>query len=130
MSPVCFDNAIQSCDSVFGTVYRATDHQIPAIGRFEEEWNLKSQHSFAEVRVAVEGTIPVQVFDVQALWFRRAIPTGADVMGGQTFPAVLIRHHQREAPIREFSACTIHPPAFTRRRAYWCKVILIYLIGD
>src|SRR6266487_5662702 len=126
MSPVCFNNAIESCDSVFGTVCGTTDHQIPAIGCLEEEWNLKSQQPFAEVRVAVQGTIPAKVFNVQALWFRSAIPTGTDVMSRQDFPAVLIRHDQGKAPIREFLVCIIHPPTFAGRRAYWCEIILIY----
>src|SRR5919198_825594 len=130
MSPVCFNNAIESGDPIFRTVCGATDHQIPAIRRLEEERNLKSQYSFAEVRVAVKRTIPVQILHVQALWFRRTIPTGTEVVGRQDFPAVLIRYRQWQTSIWKPAIGIIHPSTFSRCWTYWCEIILVYLVSD
>src|SRR5215467_10873655 len=75
-------------------------------------------------------TIPAQIFDVQAFELRSAIPSRADMMGSQDFPAVLIRHDQWETSIGSPFICIFHPPPFPRRRPYWRGMILRYLIGN
>ena len=82
------------------------------------------------MRSGVQKTIAGQVFNRQTFRRRSAIPNRPDVMGGKNFPAVLIRHDQRQTAIWELSICVLHPFAFAPRRADRRGIILVDLVGD
>ena len=130
MRPIRFHDAVQRHNSILRVVRRPADHEIPALRRLENERNLEGEDSGTKMRGGMQVAVAGQVFNRQTFRRRGAIPNGADVMGRENFPAVLVRHHQRQTAIRELLFGIVHPFPFATGRADWRGIVLVDLVGS